>query len=341
MSTIVKNLYWLCGDRFICIERKNEIIGAIEEESQTTVYDITGLDANGIYASINEGSVFDKSRQIFIHDGQIPDIKKLTGIVSAIPDGKTLIIIDSSHSSVSSTVDRRTVMYKKFKSNLELFEPVLQKTGFPSKKLIPQGKDLIKRFSNWKGSDSTLTKIFRMCGYDYGSTVQEIRKIRIFVNSDTRAMDAIGIVSGNQLSATENIVDAIFDGDLERSLEETYQIFINDDYDDGFMSFTGGILESLAFVAHCRMAKDRGYEDPEKIGEYVSEIWSKNGRPVDAMSVKKRLYFYKKRVDEVKLDQIFLAIKEGWESVNKYTSGVNRNAKHLAHSFVAKLAFSF
>jgi hypothetical protein len=151
----------------------------------------------------------------------------------------------------------------------------------------------------------------------------------------------MSVISGNRLSATENVVDAIFNGDLDRSLEETNKLFVHENYDDEFMSFTGGILESLAFVAHCRMAKDRGHEDPEKIGEYVSEIWSKKGRPVDAMSVKKRLYFYKKRVDEVKLDQIFQAIKEGWDCVNKYTSGKIRNTKYLVHNFVAKLTFSF
>jgi DNA polymerase III delta subunit len=344
MSGVVKNLFWLCGDRYQCQHRKKEIIEKIRESGEVEIKDITNLDANSIYGDINGDPLFGMSRCIFVHDGLIssPVVKKLSGLFENMPKDRFLIILDAPPDSVAYSPDKRNVIYKRFSGNIEVFEAAFQKTGFINRKIMLEIEKKTKDMIKWEGSDNVFSFIFKKSGYDIGITIQEIEKIRIYLGRDEikGTNDLKDIFSASSIAETDDILEDIIKGDIKNALIKSYLITKNSDIKDLFMQITGTIIENLTFMGFCCLAIESGKYTPNDIGEYVSNIWVKNGKKMDSRVLTARYYVFREKMKKITSKQIFDAITSSYESIKSFTLGIGPPT-YLLRQFIVRSSLCF
>jgi len=341
---ILKNLFWLCGDRYQCQYRKKEIIDNIRDKGDVEVKDITGFDANAIYGEINGDPLFGMTRCVFVYDGLIesPIVKKLSGLFENMPEDRFLIILDAPPDAVAHSPDRRNIIYKRFSGNLELFESAFQKTGFINRNVISDIEKKAKDIVKWKGSDEVFNFIFKKSGYDLGITIQEIEKIRIYHGRDEikGTKDLKDIFCASSIAETDDILDAIIKGDIKNALIKSYLITKDADINDLFMQITGTIIENLTFMGFCCLAIEVGKYTPNDIGEYVSNIWVKNGKKMDARVLTARYFVYREKMKKLTSKQIFDAITSSYESVKSFTLSTS-SSTYLLRQFIVRAGLCF
>ena len=328
-----KNIYWLCGDRFVCIERKKQIIETLQDKEDIDVEDLTGLNGTEVYSEMNKDYLFGLNKTIYVYDGEIPDINLLEGFLQKLPKSKYLIIINAAIDG-KKAVDKRKTLYKKFNQFIEEYVPVIQ-DGFPDKKLIPKALGMIKSVSGWSGSEEVLADIFKWSGYDYGSALQEIAKYYIYYDKIESLKERDSIVCKNEVLDTDDLLNYIIAGKHTLAIEMAKDILDSVNIEEDFMQIVLSLEEHFSFLAHCCLAQEHGKKTPDDISDFVAETWIKNGKKNNSQSVKKRLFFYRDRMIRTRSNSVFLAITEAENAVDCFI-GKRGNPRYLFNRFVAR-----
>jgi len=331
----IENIYWLVGDRYVCIERKKQIIETLQEQEKIDVENLTGLNVDQIYSSMTQEYLFGVQKTIYVHDGEIPDINKIVKFLSSFPKNKTLIVVED-------TVDKRKIMYKKFKNNLEEYVSVVQKNGFPDKKLIPKSLKMIKIVSNWEGDEKVLEQIFKESQYNFGITLQEIAKIMIYRNGDpiNDIKEVDGILCRNEIPDVSEVMDEIILGNHVEALKKTKNIFNLVDVDEFFMQFIGSLVESLTFIAHICLAQESGKQSKQEVSEFMTDTLIKDGKKGNPQTIKNRLYFYQDKAKWKKSENALKAVSEAESAVEEFIMKKG-TTKYIINRFVARACNCF
>jgi len=303
-----RNFHWLVGDRFVCVFRKNVLIDEITScDVKWSVKTFTAETSNEFVSTINEGSLFDIGNTLYIHDGTIPEQAKSVPFIEKLSAKKHLIVIEGSGGL--SKIDKRTVTYKKYKDIAEYFEPVIQPSGFPDKKLIPFAKIVLKNMLSMEVQEYILDHVFESCGYDYGRTVNELEKCFIWAGKEIESIKHITpILNSEEPPTIEKSVNALNACDFEKTFTETNNLFEKKDGKKIFMNWAGMLAESFTFILHCRTAIDLGCSSPDEIGQFVSERFIKKEKPIDAYSATKRYYVHQNNVKKFTSKRIGLIL---------------------------------
>lgn len=331
-----KKIYWLVGDRFVCIERKKDIVRCLQKENNWISENINTIsNADEFFSNVLLRDLFGSENKICICDGPIPEPKKSVDVIANLPDNRKLIIIEDK-------IDKRTVMYKRYSSDIEEYPQVIKPGslfGIDYTK-IESAKKIIKKIVNWSGADETFNAIFSACDYDYGRTINEINKILIYTEGryPKDISEIYSILSSPRRPEVNRLVDAV----NNRNAVESFQI-LNNLYDvmdfatsEGPMDIISVILESHIFMLYCKMANDSGYFLPQEVGEYVSKIMKKKGENINSVSASKRYYFYRDCVKKRKLEDISKSISK-IESAYKNVIIRKFNSRYIINKLIFEI----
>lgn len=284
----MKTFFWLFGDRFLCVHRKNELIYNFTIEHDFEIVEFTSQSASDFAATINQRDLF-SGQKIFIHEGSLPEPEKLVDFIENIKD--ILIVLEDFK---YSKIDGRKVLTKKYKQNIEFFESVLGENGFPDKKKIPEAVKRIQSIVPGKASDEIVEYLLSVSDYDYGKTVNEIEKASIYVGDYIDKKTQISkILSGSNAPNIEKLTSYIANKQVEKTFKIVQDIVDNFSIDEFFMGITGLLSESFNFTMYCRMARDNDLIRNSDVGNFVAQNWRKKGRAVDAISSANRYEYYK------------------------------------------------
>jgi DNA polymerase III delta subunit len=288
---------WLAGDRYSCIHRKNEIISDINKDGDWEIKNIPDFDnTKDLMEFVGIGDLFGSDNKIFIYDGNKTE-KSYIKVLESIDKESVLIII-------TPNVDKKTVLYKTFKSNLDQYEALETFWGPPSKKDLTSARETLKWLSEWNGSDDLLLKILRACNYNYGCTVSEIEKIRLYnedkSDKDISIEDVKPIISTYSRTDIGDLIKAINKEDKKKAFMILSRMFNLGNLEKDFMLLIYSLLNHFYLIFHCRLAIDNGIRNPFEIGKFVSENWIKKGSKVNP-------------------NAIYMQYKENTRIINSYT----------------------
>ena len=313
--------FWLIGDRFACLDAKNRIIKKLRLSSPWGIRLLEPCDtANEFCLKISENEFFGEDNLIYVCLDPIPEPNKTTDFINNLPEHKCLILIEEK-------VDRRTKMFKKLGSLIKEFPIIKDSRGIIQKKLIPNAKKIVKSISDWKGPEDIFDKIFHQCDYDYGKTVNEIEKIKIYLNSDSiNLADNIDeILSIKETPDIDLFIEALNRKEKKQAFFYCEKMLNNPSIEDNLILIISALIENYMFLFHYRSALDQKITNDKQIGEYISNIWYKNGRPVDPVSTSNRLYFYKEIIRRMSIDYIANAmLLLGWA----FEEAILKNVSH-------------
>lgn len=307
-----RNFYWLAGDRYVCVCRKNDIIGDYKKLGEWDIVSFSTTDPDVFASTINKQALFGDKKTIFVHDGSVPEPAKTMGFIEKLKKTKVLIVLEGDPEDYNdSKVDKRSVMYKKFKDQLEDFPIVMQSNGYPDKNLIPVAINIIKMITQTNINEKILKELFENSGYDIGRTVNEIEKIDVYVgDKKIKSLDDVKLILSQKGDPTiDKIKNYLNKGELPNAFKEANWVMDNFDIYKLFMGLFGAIIDNFTYVMYCKLAISSGCKTPKDIGLFISEHWIKNDKKVDANTAERRYYFYKDTVERLELKNILHILK--------------------------------
>lgn len=284
--------HWLTGDRFACYSAKDRLIARYKKDKVWNVRNLDTIeDPNEFCARINASELFGTNNFIYIHDGPVPDPIKVSTFIEKLPDNKVLIVIEGS-------IDKRNKMYKTFGSKITEYPLVKNEKGYLNKDSIPMAKKVIKSLSEWSGSEEVFDQIFFACDYDYGKTVNEIKKLITYNdgNPPTSIDDVKDIICINESPDIEKLKSSLNEKDVKNSLSICSDILNDADIDNYILLIVSALLENYTFLFYIRKAIEDGAKSESDISSYVAENWQKFGMKQDYGVISRRLYFYRKHI---------------------------------------------
>ena len=339
-------IYWLAGERSLCLYRKKEILKPYIKNG----FNIKNLEIENtdlLIRELSEKSLFGSFKNVYIINNTIPEPKKTLPFIKKVANkNKIIIFLDGDSSKKSSKVDKRKFLYKNAKEYLEYFEPIINGERYPKKELINRRiKDIIK-YSNCDFlKDNQIKNILKKSFYDCGKTIKEIEKIKtIFYDKkeEITDQDIVNVIEDQNMRPIEDLLFSL----SKKNMIEFYKIYnriidIND-FSRIFMSVFGSIIELYNFFKFCKISMDAGCKDKNDISDYVSNIWIKNGKPVTKQQIYSRLYFYYDDIANISIDDIMNIIKNAEECIylcmNKGYKN-NYSYKYIINDFMLKSFF--
>ena len=283
------NFFWLIGDRFVCVERKKEIIKQFNERmgrESSVKYIDEEVSIDTFASMLKTKNLFGSDDLVVVIDGKLPDPKKSKHILENLPDNKIVILIQSS-------VDGRSSEYKNFKEYIEEY-PLVWSGKIPDKKAIGFARNLIKGFLDWKNSDDMFEMIFSICDFDYGKTVNEVIKIKTYFSGEIpESIEEVrALIPTSNNPQTESLMDCIKKRDKKRAIEIFHEMELSMDISEYYMMFLYAILEQFTFLFFCCAANESGYKDREAVADFIVENKIKKGEVQERSRVANRLYYY-------------------------------------------------
>jgi DNA polymerase III delta subunit len=287
----MKTFFWLFGDRYLCVHRKNELLYAFGVEHDFEIVEFTSTSASDFASVINQRDLF-SGQKIFIHEGSLPEPEKLVDFIENIKD--VLIVLEDCK---YSRPDNRKAMVKRYKQSIEFFESVIGDNGFPDKKKIPEAVKRIQSIVPGKTSDDIVEYLLSVSDYDYGKTVNEIEKASVYVGDYIdKKTQILKVLSGSNAPNIEKLTSYIANKQVEKTFIIVQEIINHFDINELFMGIMGLLSESFQFCLYCRMAKDNDLVRNSDVGNFVAQNWRKKGKPVDAIASANRYEYYKPMV---------------------------------------------
>jgi hypothetical protein len=334
--TEFRNFYWLSGDRYCCVSRKDDLISDIKKSGNWDVVNFSTNDPDVFASTINKKSIFGDSSTIFIHDGSVPEPTKTLGFIANLKSNKVLIVIEGNIDECSdSKVDKRSVMYKKMQDYLECYPVVMQSNGYPDKSQIQDALTIVKMLSKTELDEKTIKILFENSGYNIGKTIQELEKIKIYLNGKSiKSLDEIKeILSQRGDPAIDKIIAALNSGNINDAFKEMNYVIENFEFEKLFVTLFMGIIENFTYIMYCRMALDSGIKKPSEIGQFISQHWIKGEKNVDPLTAERRYYVYKDFIERFKFKNVVEIIKLADVSIKNYIMK-NATSRFLANFFL-------
>jgi len=318
-----KRYNYLLGDRYLSLIRRDEIISSLNKDGswdvKTLNNDTSGkISSQEIYSTINTKEIFGNSKKIFILDEVLPDpVDGFDKFLEHLPSNRYVILMSQKGPHKGSK------FYKSIKDDIEEIPPIYDGFSFLNEKDIKRGKKVILKRSDWKGSEEVLDIIMDLCDYDYGKIFEEIEKIRTFLEKDPEDFEEIkDIISNTSSRDVEDIVMAVKERDLNKALDFA-AILLNSDESEvhgKILNLNGRLIEIFYLYMFSLLAMKNGKKTDEEIGHFVSSVWHKKddktgeNKPVNAFTVKSRLFFEKKYIKNRNLEDTCKALESLEES---------------------------
>lgn len=283
-------LYWLTGDRYACLYAKDVYIGRHKKEKPYAVRYIDDVEtANEFCQKINAQELFGPTNFIYVYDGSIPEPVKTTEFIEALPDNKILIVIEERPNKI-------TKFYKKFSDKIKEFPMIKNDQGYVDRKNIDQAKKIIKVMAGWDGPDEIFDIILFESDYDYGRTVNEIQKLKVYLGEkqDWSIESISPILSRSELPDIERFKDSLNEKNVQVSMETINEIVDGSDIDANGMLVLSALIENFTFLFYARLAIEQNCDNDFKISEFIADNCIKKGYRTDPSIISKRLFFYKK-----------------------------------------------
>jgi len=283
------NFFWLTGDRFVCVERKKEIIKKFRErrgKDCSVKYIDEEVSVDILASMLKTHNLFGSEDLVVVIDGKMPDPKKSKYLLENLPDNKIVILIQES-------VDGRSSEYKNFKEYIEEY-PLIWSGKIPDKKAIGFARNLIKGFLDWKNSDDLFEVIFSTCDFDYGKTVNEIVKLKTYFGGEIpESLEEVkSLIPSANNPQTESLMDCIKKKDKKKAIEIFHEMELSLDINEYSMMFLYALLEQFTFLFFCCAAYESGYKDRYSVADFIVDNKIKKGEVQDRNKVANRLYYY-------------------------------------------------
>ena len=327
-----KNIFWLSGDRYLCIERKNKIVKNFLAKGNWELNAFSCNDINTFFRKINTNPIINDKNQIFVHDGSVPDIKKNLKRTLNLSKNKALVIIEGNPEKISNS--DKPKFHIKIKQHLEHFEPMIGKNTFVNKSAIPAVINYIKKITKSKITNSNIEEILRYCKYNTGSTINVIKQINLYKKSEEITKKDI---EENFLTFEDTRIEEVIKGlgirDFNITMESFGMAIEESNFDKLYMLYFSAIIEYFTLVMYCRLAIDSGIRGDGSIGNFVSKQWIKKGKNVNPYSISTRYQIYKEQIDNMSLKESLLILQLANEAIEKFIGG-NLPTKYIVGFFV-------
>lgn len=285
------NIVWIAGDRYLCVEKKKEIINNLKKKNSYSVKSLDNFDDTDSFCSESQTtSLFGEENFIITYDGEFTDLNK---VIKFIENSNSVNFYIFTH--LGKNIDKRKREYTLLKDYLIEFPIIMSERGTPSRDSIDKAKFMICDFIDWKGGDSVFSEIFKICNYDYGMTINEIKKIRDYNDGKdpNKIEEVLPILCSPISPEVFDLIELIKKGDLKGSLKKYNEIEFIYDIEDYGMGIISLIEENYSFLLTCSLAVESGNRSQESIADYISKNWKKNNRDQDYNSIYRRLFYYK------------------------------------------------
>lgn len=281
-----RRYFWLTGDRFACVERKNVIVEKLKQLSDFHVEYLEGdIDIDYFQKIIKTENLFGPKNIIYILDGKLPHTKKTISIISNIPSDKRVIHIEEK------SPIKNTSFYKEFKDYLEEYATAGRKNFLPRQKKLDI-KNVTKKICKWEGPEDLFDKIFESAGYDYGCTVNEINKIRLYTGEEYPSIEDI-----QEALYVEKDHDFMKLVDLIKRQKREEALFLLENLNKGkhiqnnFMVILASLFETYTFLFYGCVAKENGHNTQDGICQYIIDHWRPGGERKDPHKTNNRLFY--------------------------------------------------
>lgn len=277
-----KKIYWLAGERYLAISRKQEIVG---ERGDFGVKEIPKTASIDEFASnLAMRDLFGPSELVYIYEGTLPEPAAAAKVIDKLLGEDILVII-------TDKAPKNTKFYKQFKDHLEYFDPLMDGIRL-NHKAIRLAPSKMKKICGWQGSISILEHVLEMSDYNFGAAVLEIEKIRAYnsykKDKDITKEDCKDIVCNSDREDITKLIEAI----NFRRATEAFEMWYHISETYGTPPPFHLLLENFYLLLHCRMAYDNGNKQPQDIGQAVSKTWKKKSGPVNPGSIAYRYRMY-------------------------------------------------
>jgi hypothetical protein len=315
-----KNIFWLSGDRYICIERKKKIVKNFLAKGNWELTSFTCSDINSFFGKINTNSIINDKNQIFVHNGSIPNVQKNLKRVLNLSKNKALIVIEGNPEKISHS--SKPKFHAKIKQYLEHYEPMIGKNTFVNKSAVPTMIKFIKKITKSKISNENVEEILKHCKYNTGSTINIINQIALYKgNNEITKKD----IEKNFITFEDNRIESVIKGLSIRDIHVTMDAFEmaieESNFDKLYMLYFSAIIEYFTLVMYCRLAIDSGVRGESSIGDFVSDKWIKKGQNVNPYSISTRYQIYKEQIDNMSLKESLWILQLANEAIEKFISG--------------------
>jgi len=318
------NVFWLVGDRFLCINRKNKLIKNYTSGNEKwSINNIVSDNATKFCSLISQKNLFGPTNILYVHEGSVPEIKKIIGFIEKLPNNKGLIVLDGNSDKIRNTrLNKKSIDYKLLKKYLEYYEPVLKENGYPDKNIIPKTLKYIKSISKCNISDSVIEEIFRYCGYDIGVTVHEIENICLYKKSNKILKEDIKTLKASKENLKiSDILDALSKRNTHCSLKLFSEISNELDIKSYFFLYFTSIIEHFTMFQYCKIAIESGITGSSSIASSVSCMWVNNGKNVDENIIRWKYEKNKENLENISFEEILWIIEKARYATEKFVEG--------------------
>lgn len=320
-----RNFYWLYGDRFLCVNRKNEIVSELQKRSPHRVESFGPVDsANEFCSKLSQGSLFGAENVIYYYDGSVPEPAKSTSFIEKLPSNKTLIVVEPS-------IMKMSTLFKKLGKNSENFPLV-----YDGRRVDHQARKEIFEILNQivKCEKSILSFIFEKCDFDPGRTCSEVEKVTTYLGRAPKELEDLRYILSVSDDINVNILtDALRENKIVNAIKIINDMYENSDFESQTIPIIGAIRENIEYQLYCRMAIDEGNTDIKDIALFVEKNVTKpesggKSKKFFSQSVINRWYYYQKIVLSSSTDKISKQLVATKKAYDDCISSV-LNKKHI------------
>lgn len=313
-----KKIWWLAGDRYFTVAKKQTIIQILNKEQKWNIKDISDIkDSNDLVKSMFTKDLFDFQPTVFVYDGKhLPDAEACHQLIEDMGDKKALIIITSS-------VDGRTKFAKIFKQYLQEFEPVKDSRGFIDEDRRFLGMAKCRGLSQWAGDGMVFHLIAESSEYDYGCIINEIEKLRLYTlkHDDDITIEDYNEVGCIKISKQTDLLECIKKRNKIESINILYDLLEEFQARTDWVEVLHLLLETFDLFLFCKIIDPRGNGNEYAVGAKVSEIWLKRGEKVSPGAVGFRYGLERANIAKRDID-----------SITKSIAAINKSIMDLIYS---------
>jgi len=287
-----RSFYWLIGDRFFCNYRCDQIVDLINKNKNWDIQSIdSDISADQFCACLSSSNLFGEDNKIFILKSRIPETSKTFKFVLQLPPNKVLICINNK-------LKKNTTLFKEIKDKTCIEEyPSAVENNKINYRLINKVKKNIKSATNWNGKEDVFDEIIEKSNYDYGVSINEIEKLKIYSNDNLQDMSVSQ--SLNVLSVSNNIdinklVKIIKNKNIKEAFTLVQKFIDNNTVENIYQIILGYLIDDYTFSLACCIALEKGFKSSNQIAKFVSSFYLRKGEEVTEDYVMSRYYYYSK-----------------------------------------------
>jgi len=322
-----KNVHWFAGDRFACVNRKIQTLKNLSKEEEWAIHDVTKMKTDKICSLINSCPLFGAMNIALVCDGVLKDPQKICDILLRLPDDRAFILLDPK-------VDKRSIVYKKLKSKIEVFD-LITKEGHLDEDGKELAKKTIKEITGWLGKIEIFDYIFEACGYDVGITVSEIEKIRIYIGSEVinEISEVEKVLCRSNLPDIDDLIRSVFNSNVGMAFGILSQLINSVKSGNYAFEFFTGMINRLIIIAYSCLVFEEGIETNKEASEIISKRLEMGGKKVNSYYILNRINAYEDIISSTDSKKVFKSISRARSGIDDLAYG-RGNPDFLMKKFV-------